>query len=90
MYRFKVTAQREGKVLRYIAKFEKGQGSVSLQAVEPEHPFYHLSGSDNIIAITSEFYRENPLVIKGQGAGAKVTAGKVFTDIIRLGLDHIS
>lgn len=82
--------QREGKVLRYIAKFEKGQGSVSLQAVGPEHPFYHLSGSDNIIAITSEFYRENPLVIKGQGAGAEVTAGKVFADIIRLGLDHIS
>lgn len=79
-------AQKEGKVLRYIAKFEQGQGSVSLQAVGPEHPFYHLSGSDNIIAITSKFYRENPLVIKGQGAGAEVTAGKVFTDIIRLGL----
>lgn len=81
-------AEREGKVLRYIAKFENGQGSVSLQALSREHPFYHLTGSDNIIAITSDFYRENPLVIKGQGAGAEVTAGKVFADIIRLGLDY--
>lgn len=80
-------AQKEGRVLRYIAKFEKGKGTVSLQAVGPEHPFFHLSGSDNIISITSEFYLENPLVIKGQGAGAAVTAGKVFADIIRLGLD---
>lgn len=83
-------AQIENKVLRYIAKFEQGKGSVSLQAVGPEHPFYYLSDNDNIIAITSEFYRENPLVIQGQGAGAKVTAGKVFADIIRLGLDHHS
>lgn len=83
-------AQKEGKVLRYIAQFEEGQGSISLQAVGPEHPFYHLSGNDNIIAITSEFYRENPLIIKGPGAGAEVTAGKVFADLIRLGLDHIN
>lgn len=83
-------AQKEDKVLRYIAKFEKGQGTLSLQPVGPEHPFYHLSGSDNIIAITSEFYRENPLVIKGQGAGAEVTASKVLADIIRLGLDYNS
>ncbi len=83
-------AQNAGKVLRYIARFENGQGRISLQAVGGGHPFYHLSGSDNIIAIRSEFYRENPLVIKGQGAGATVTAGKVFTDIIRVGLDHIS
>nr|MBA2726877.1 bifunctional aspartate kinase/homoserine dehydrogenase I [Parachlamydiaceae bacterium] len=77
-------AQREGKVLRFIAQFENGKGCVSLQAVSAEHPFYHLSGSDNIVAITSNFYRENPLVIKGQGAGAEVTSGKVFGDIIRL------
>jgi aspartokinase/homoserine dehydrogenase 1 len=81
-------AEREGKVLRYIARYEDGRGSVALQAVGPEHPFYHLSGSDNVISITSEFYRENPLVIKGQGAGAEVTAGKVFADIVQLGLAH--
>lgn len=83
-------AQEEGKVLRYIAKLEEGQGSICLQAISPEHPFYHLSGSDNIIAITSELYRKNPLVIKGQGAGAKVTAGKIFADILRLELDPTS
>jgi aspartokinase/homoserine dehydrogenase 1 len=83
-------AQKEGKVLRYIARFENGKGTVSLQSVGKEHPFFHLSGSDNIIAVSSEFYRDNPLVIKGQGAGAEVTAGKVFADVIRLGLDHNS
>jgi aspartokinase/homoserine dehydrogenase 1 len=81
-------AQRENKVLRYIAKFENGQGSVSLQSVSPEHPFYHLSGNDNIIAIKSEFYQKNPLVIQGQGAGAEVTAGKVLADIVKLGLNN--
>lgn len=80
-------AAKEGKVLRYIATFEKGKASLSLTAVGPQHPFYHLSGSENIIAITSQFYLKNPLVIKGPGAGAEVTAGKVFADIIRLGLD---
>lgn len=79
---------KENKALRYIAKFENGKGTIALQAVSAEHPFYHLSGSDNIVAITSEFYKENPLVIKGQGAGANVTAGKVFGDILRLGLER--
>lgn len=79
-------AEKKGMVLRYIATLENGKGKISLQAVGIEHPFYHLSGNDNIIAITSEFYRENPLVIKGQGAGSKVTAGKVFADIIQLGI----
>lgn len=79
-------ARKSGKVLRYIAVFENGKGSVSLQAVDGSHPFYNLSGNDNIVAITSEFYKENPLVIKGPGAGAKVTAGKVLADIIRFGL----
>ncbi len=81
----RIDAERDGKVLRYIATFEKNIGTVSLQAVRKEHPFYNLSGTDNIVAITSEFYKENPLVIKGQGAGAEVTSGKVFADIISLG-----
>lgn len=80
-------AGEQGKVLRYIAQFENGEGKVSLQSVGEDHPFYHLSGNDNIVAITSMFYKENPLVIKGQGAGAEVTAGKVLADIIRLGLE---
>lgn len=84
----RLAAQNAGQVLRYMAIFENGKATVSLKTVGPSHPFYHLSGNDNIIAITSEFYKENPLVIKGPGAGAEVTAGKVYADIIRLGLDH--
>lgn len=78
-------AMHEGKVLRYIAAMEEGKASVTLQAVDKLHPFYHLSESDNIISITTERYRDTPLVIKGQGAGAEVTAGEVFADIIRMG-----
>lgn len=80
-------AAKTGKVLRYIARFEPRKIRISLQEIGKEHPFYHLSGNDNMVAITSEFYRENPLVIRGQGAGAKVTAGKVYADIIQLGLN---
>lgn len=77
-------AAAEGKVLRYIASFSCGVAKIGLQAVGPSHPFFHLGGSDNIIAFTSQRYRENPLVIRGQGAGAEVTAGEVFADIIRI------
>lgn len=83
----RLKAQKASKKLRYIAKFENGKGKVSLETVDVEHPFYHLKGNDNIILITSEFYKENPLIIRGPGAGSEVTAGKVFADIIRLGLD---
>lgn len=81
-------AEKEGKVLRYIAKFENCKGIISLQKTGIDHPFYHLSGNDNIISITSEFYKDTPLVIKGQGAGANVTAGKVFGEIVQLGLNQ--
>ena len=77
-------AEKEGKVLRYGAEFENGVAKISLKAVDSQHPFFHLSGSDNIISITTERYRETPLVIKGQGAGAQVTAGEVLADIIRI------
>lgn len=81
-------ALSEGKKLRYIASFENGQARLSLQAVGSDHPFYHLSGTDNIIALTSGYYNKNPLVIKGPGAGAKLTASKVLEGIIRIGLNH--
>ncbi|MFA6915092.1 MAG: bifunctional aspartate kinase/homoserine dehydrogenase I [Parachlamydiales bacterium] len=82
-------AKQAGKVLRYVAKFENGKGKVSLEELGVDHPFYHLSKNDNIIAITSNFYKDTPLVIKGQGAGATVTAGKIFGDIVRIGLEQI-
>ena len=78
-------ANTEGKVLRFIAQMEGGKATVSLQAVGQDHPFYSLSGSDNIIAFTSERYKERPLVIKGPGAGAEVTAAGVFAEIITIG-----
>jgi bifunctional aspartokinase / homoserine dehydrogenase 1 len=78
-------ASKEGCVLRYIATLNEGKASVNLEVVDPSHPFYSLSGSDNIVAIHSSRYHEQPLVIKGAGAGADVTAGGVFADIIKIG-----
>jgi len=77
-------ADKANKVLRFIAKLENGKAEVSLQSVDSTHPFYSLSGSDNMIAYTTERYKERPLVIKGPGAGAEVTAAGVFGDIIRI------
>ncbi|WP_295652510.1 bifunctional aspartate kinase/homoserine dehydrogenase I [uncultured Mucilaginibacter sp.] len=81
----KAKAIAEGKVLRYIGKLEYGQVSITLQMVGEEHPFYTLSGSDNIISFTTERYIDRPLVVKGPGAGAEVTAAGVFADIVNVG-----
>jgi len=75
---------KQHKVLRYIAVLEKGKASVTLQEISQNHPFYHLSGSDNIIAISTKRYNNTPLVIKGPGAGAEVTAGGVLADIVSI------
>lgn len=74
-------ANKEGKVLRYIGSYENGKAEVSLQAVDSNHPFSQLSGSENIIAFSSERYDRQPLVIRGPGAGASVTAAKLFAEI---------
>jgi aspartokinase/homoserine dehydrogenase 1 len=81
----KAKAEAEGKVLRYIGKLEDGEVSITLQMVNESHPFFTLSGSDNIISFTTERYKERPLVVKGPGAGAEVTAAGVFADIINVG-----
>jgi len=81
----KAKAEAAGKVLRYIGKLEDGQVSITLEAVDENHPFYTLSGSDNIISFTTERYKERPLVVKGPGAGAEVTAAGVFADIVNVG-----
>ncbi len=78
-------AANAGKVLRYIGKLENGQVEISLQAVGAEHPFYALSGSDNIIAFTTDRYNETQMVVKGPGAGAAVTAAGVFSDLVKVG-----
>lgn len=77
-------AAKEGKILRYIATLEHGKATTKLEAVDTSHPFYHLRASDNIFAITSEFYSNAPLVIQGPGAGAHVTAAGVLADILRV------
>ena len=74
----------EKKHWRFIAKYENGKGSVSLCKVNERHPFYHLEGSNNIILLTTERYKEYPMLIQGYGAGASVTAAGVFADIMRI------
>ncbi|MNG75271.1 Bifunctional aspartokinase/homoserine dehydrogenase 1 [compost metagenome] len=81
----KARAARENKVIRYIGKLENGKVSIAIQFVDENHPFYALSGSDNIISFTTERYKERPLVVKGPGAGAEVTAAGVFADLVNVG-----
>jgi aspartokinase/homoserine dehydrogenase 1 len=78
-------AHSKGEKLRYMAVLKDGKVSVKLGSVNNDHPFYSLSGSDNIILLTTERYHERPLVIRGPGAGAAVTAAGVFADVIRIG-----
>jgi bifunctional aspartokinase / homoserine dehydrogenase 1 len=78
-------ASNEGKVLRFVAKLENSSASISLQSLDSSHPFFGLSGSDNMIIFTTERYKERPLVIRGPGAGAEVTAAGVFAELISIG-----
>lgn len=78
-------AQKENKKLRFMASLENGKAKVGLQAVDSSHPFYTLKGSDNMILFTTERYHDFPMIIRGPGAGADVTAAGVFADVIRLG-----
>jgi bifunctional aspartokinase / homoserine dehydrogenase 1 len=78
-------ASAKKEKLRYKAVLRDGKVKVELGSVDDQHPFYSLSGSDNIILLTTERYHERPMVIRGPGAGATVTAAGVFADIIRIG-----
>ncbi len=77
------SAAAVGKKLKFVAKFEHGKASVGLQHIDPAHDFYHLYGKDNIVLFFTNRYVDQPLVVKGAGAGAEVTASGVFADIIR-------
>ncbi len=84
---FEVKRQKlsnENKRWRFVATMEMGKCSVGLEEVDSLHPFYDLQGSNNIILITTERYNEFPMMIKGYGAGASVTAAGVFSDIISI------
>ena len=76
--------EAEGKRWRFIATMENGATEVSLKEVDSQSPFYHLAGSNNVILLTTERYKEYPMQIKGYGSGASVTAAGVFADIISI------
>ena len=77
-------AQEKNSRLKYVAEFTNGQANVGLQEIPEDHPFYNLEGSDNIVLFFTDRYPENPLIIKGAGAGADVTASGIFADVIRI------
>lgn len=77
-------AEAKGNRLKYVAQLDNGKASVGLQDVGPESAFYNLEGKDNIVLFYTERYPENPLIVKGAGAGGDVTASGLFSDIIRL------
>lgn len=85
----RIEAANHGKVLRHVASLEDGKASIKLKALGPDHLFYGISGSDNMIAYTSERYKDKPLVVRGPGAGAEVTAAGVFAEIIKIS-DYLS
>jgi len=78
-------AEASGKALRIVAKLENGKATIGLEAFDSKHPFYMLSGSDNMIVFTTERYKDRPLVVQGPGAGAEVTAAGIFAEIIKIG-----
>ena len=84
MERLRQEAEANGEHFRFVATLEDGNAQVGLTRVGINHPFYDLEGSNNVILITTERYKEYPMAIKGYGAGAEVTAAGVFADIISI------
>ncbi|WP_025740419.1 bifunctional aspartate kinase/homoserine dehydrogenase I [Aquimarina pacifica] len=78
-------ANSKGCRLKYVAQYEEGKAKVGLQFIPVDHPFYNLEGSDNIVLFYTDRYPQQPLIVKGAGAGADVTASGIFADIIRIG-----
>jgi aspartokinase/homoserine dehydrogenase 1 len=77
-------AAAKGKKLKFVAQYDNGIASVGLQHIGPEQDLYHLYGKDNVVLFYTDRYSEQPLVVKGAGAGAEVTASGVFADILRI------
>ncbi|MFL5811905.1 MAG: bifunctional aspartate kinase/homoserine dehydrogenase I [Flavisolibacter sp.] len=76
-------AHSAGNKLKFVASYKNGKAAVGLQGINPQHDFYHLYGKDNIVLFYTDRYKDQPMVVKGAGAGAEVTASGVFADIIR-------
>ncbi|WP_299781146.1 bifunctional aspartate kinase/homoserine dehydrogenase I [uncultured Formosa sp.] len=79
------SAKANNSQLKYVAEFNNGQAKVGLKEIPEGHPFYNLEGKDNIVMFYTQRYPEQPMIIKGAGAGADVTASGLFADIIRIG-----
>lgn len=82
--RRRLLLEKEGKRWRFVATMDHGQTRVALQTVGQDHPFYNLEGSNNIVLLTTERYKEYPMLIQGYGAGASVTAAGVFANIMSI------
>lgn len=80
----KEAKEKESRI-KFVAQFNNGKASVGLQFIPKESPFYNLEGKDNIVQFFTERYVDQPLIIKGAGAGAAVTASGIFADVIRIG-----
>lgn len=79
-----INSKNSNKKLKYVAEYENGRISTSLKAIDKSHPLYHTNGKDNTVLIHTLRYNDQPLIIKGAGAGAGVTASGVFADIMRI------
>jgi bifunctional aspartokinase / homoserine dehydrogenase 1 len=77
-------AQKHDGKLMYIARFDAHGAKVGIEEIPPDHPFYHLSGNDNIVSLTTRSLYRQPLVVRGGGAGAKLTASGLFNDIVNI------
>ncbi|MCX6135582.1 MAG: bifunctional aspartate kinase/homoserine dehydrogenase I [Ignavibacteriales bacterium] len=80
----KAAAQNLGRKLVFIARFEGGRARVGVEEIGSDHPFYHLSGNDNIVSLTTRILYRQPLVVRGGGAGAQLTASGLFNDIVHV------
>ena len=80
----RLAAQNLGRKLMFIARFENGRARVGIEEIGQDHPFYHLSGNDNIVSLTTRSLYRQPLVVRGGGAGAKLTASGLFNDIVHV------
>lgn len=79
-----VNARKQGKSLRYVASYANGKAKAGLELISSTHPFFQLEGKDNIVLFYTDRYKEQPLVVKGAGAGAEVTASGIFADIMKV------
>jgi Homoserine dehydrogenase len=80
----KAAARQRGCSLMFIARFDNHKARIGVEEIAPEHPFFHLSGNDNIVSLTTRSLYRQPLVVRGSGAGAKLTASGIFNDIVNV------